>query len=127
LENPEKRRYRRVEFKALLHSLIHRPADVSIKIIGNDTKVVMLDLSEDGMAIESSYFVPIGTIPLIKFDLLTKDKNNNVAMRKIIVEGRIANKEMLKEKGYRLGIQFMKISSEDKAIISGFVKVAFSD
>jgi len=51
LENPEKRRYRRVEFKALLHSLIHRPADVSIKIIGNDTKVVMLDLSEDGMAI----------------------------------------------------------------------------
>ena len=106
----------------MVQYLACQPLEVSMKIRGMEFNGLIVDLCAIGIAVETRFFVPCTSVALITFTLLTRDKNNNNLFQKISAEGIVMNIAVLKKQGYRLGIQFTKMSLEDKAAMSGFIK-----
>lgn len=101
--------------KDVLISKYSGPDSNNILVVlgGQEFHTALLDLSEGGMAITSKYLVPSGSVPLLKFVLLT---------RPVTVKGRIVNKDVIKAGGYRLGIQFEEMNPPDMTLVTNFCK-----
>jgi len=124
--NKERRRSQRLKVDFTLTYQVNHPLVVRMSVGWNhNIYALMLDLSEDGMAISTDFNIPISTILAINFTLINLNAETE--------EERIKSMELLgevrynapEEKGeHRLGIRFSKIAPIDKDAISSFVKAA---
>ena len=75
------------------------------------------------MAILTNHDIPVATIVTVKFVILD-DKAIIAAKRNrsIEVQGEVRHGSLTEEKAYRLGIQFMDLSDDDRGFIEEFVK-----
>ena len=83
----------------------------------------MADLSEGGMAILTDYDIPILALLSIKFTLINTyayDDNNRV--HTLEMQGDVCNNVLLETKEYRIGINFTRISEQNKRAIADFIK-----
>lgn len=123
LSGAEKRKSRRVE---VLFDLVYKvgatPA-VSVKVGDKDKYATTMDISEGGMAIMTDYSVPVLTELDITFHLIYKDHQTPPmsAIGRVCYISVAANR-----KGYRLGIEFIKIKDEDRKRIIDFVRARSS-
>ena len=115
----ERRKFRREKVSFIVNYAIRKPIEVSITLGKRECDALMLDLSEGGMAVASSLDIPLSTTLDITFFLVSKKISKRMA-----IQGETVNRFVLKKNEYRLGIQFTKISQEDKTVISDFVKSA---
>lgn len=122
--NKERRRTRRLKVDFTLTYQVNHPLVVRMSVGWNhNIYALMMDLSEDGMAISTDFNIPISTILSINFTLINLNANTE--------EERIKSMELVGEvrcntpagKGeHRLGIRFTKIAPIDKDAIAYFVR-----
>ena len=110
------------EVEKFAHS--DKPIQVQMKVSSEEINAVMLDLSESGMAILSSYDISISTTLLIKFTLINLLATDEERISSIEVLGKVCSNVILKEQEHRLGISFTQISEESKAAIINFIKIS---
>lgn len=115
----ERRKFKRVKVSFILNYEIRRPLEVAMIMGKRECDALMLDLSESGMAVASSLDIPTATVLDITFFLISKEINKMMSL-----EGEAVNRSILKKNEFRLGIQFTKISQQDKTAISDFVRLA---
>ena len=120
----ERRRFKRVPSKFFVTYRALDAVEAFMLFNNEEIDALMFDLSEGGMAIATSYDIPIATRLSIRFTLINKrafnDSNKFRALSDI--EGEVRNNNLLDENQHRLGIQFNSISEEDKLAIVNFVK-----
>lgn len=94
--------------------------------IGWDDEVVavMLNLSQEGMAISTNYDIPAGTIILIKFTLINLAATDEERIESMRMTGLVKSNVLLGKDEHRLGIEFTNINEKDKIAIANFVKMA---
>lgn len=94
--------------------------------IGWDDEVVavMLNLSQEGMAISTNYDIPAGTIILIKFTLINLAASDEERIESMRMTGLVKSNVLIDKDEHRLGIQFTNINEKDKFAIANFVKMA---
>jgi c-di-GMP-binding flagellar brake protein YcgR len=122
----ERRRHKRVKVGFIVNYSIRKPPQLSMIIGQREVDALMLDLSEGGMAVGTSFDIPQATILAITFTLINHSPLAKEKVRKMAMEGGIVNRTVLDRSEYRLGIQFTKISPEDMTAISDFVKILAS-
>ena len=118
------RRILRILFESDASFRLHRSSKKEIQLSKKTVSSKLVDLSAGGCALESAVFVPAGAklnIFLDRRQLMSsgaKTKKRNFS--KIV--GVIRNSRQLANNKYRLGVQFEKLSSEDRKLIDEFVK-----
>ncbi len=120
----ERRKSKRLKVDFTVTYQVNQPLVVRMSVGWNhNIYALMMDLSEDGMAISTDFNIPIGTTLSINFTLINLNAETE--------EDRIKSMELLGEvkcntpagRGeHRLGIQFTKIAPIDKDAIGKFVK-----
>ena len=103
-----------------------RPEDGSMVAhmrIGNKLRIIalMLNLSIKGMAIITEYDIPINTVLVIKFTLVSLDDKRGDQVKSMELVGQVRYNVVWKNMGHRLGISFSEISEYDKTAIIEFV------
>ncbi len=117
----ERRRFKRVKISLVVFYSLRGAWGLSVTIGGVETNALMLDLGDDGISFVAREDIAVDTVLAIKFTLITKS-----VVRKMELEGVVMNRHALKKGEYRLGIQFTKISKENRATIGNFVLREFN-
>ncbi len=93
---------------------------ISLGLI-DSIETVMINLSDSGMAIMTSYDIPAGAQLYIKFDLINLHLTCDERWRSMKITGEVVSNLLLSGENRRIGIRFDRISKEDKAAIRNFV------
>jgi c-di-GMP-binding flagellar brake protein YcgR len=93
---------------------------ISLGLIDN-VEAIMVNLSESGMAIITNYDIPKGAQLYIKFNLINMRLSGDDRWRFMKITGDTVSNVILPDENHRIGIQFNKITDEDKAAIRNFV------
>lgn len=117
----ERRKSKRIRACFTVIYKLSKQIEIKMWIGGKEVSAIMIDLSQDGMAILSENDIPKSTTLSIKFTLINEFKKKENQLRPIEMEGEVRYNNFLKEKAYRLGIAFTKIKEEDKFEIADFV------
>lgn len=122
----ERRKFRRLNAAFTLTYKINHPLSLRMTV-GWDSQVpaVMLDLSEEGMAISTDYDIPVATIISMKFTLINLDALGDERVESMRIIGEVKSNVFLGIREHRLGIKFIKIEEKDKLAILNFLKGAF--
>jgi c-di-GMP-binding flagellar brake protein YcgR len=118
----ERRRFKRLKVEFYVTYLVQGPLEVAMRVGDRKIEATMLDLSEEGMAIKTTYDIPLGTSLLIDFNLVYAYEAYENIMQDMEIEGSIVNRAELPGSSFRLGIHFAKIKPEDRKVIIDFVK-----
>lgn len=121
----ERRKFKRLKATFILTYQINHPLSLRANI-GWDTDVVavMLDLSQEGIAISTNYDIPVATIILMKFTLINMQAQGDERTKSMKIIGEVKSNVLLAKFEHRLGIYFTQISEEDRTAITNFVKMA---
>ena len=113
----------RIFFESQASFRLHRSSKKEIHIGAETVSAKLVDLSAGGCAMEGAVFVPAGARLNVFLDrnliLPSAQKTKKRHFSKIV--GIVRSSRQLPSRKYRLGIQFEKISSEDKKLINDFV------
>ncbi len=122
-EGPNKRRSSRIAVNFdIIYKLKSLP-EVHMKVDESERYALMLDISEQGMAIETDYQVPELSELEITLHLIFKDRQTDPMH---VVGGVRYNLYLADRKKYRLGIKFLQIDDDIKQEILDFIKYVFS-
>jgi c-di-GMP-binding flagellar brake protein YcgR len=91
--------------------------------LADNLDVLMLDLSDLGMAIVTKDNLPVGAKLLLKFNLMNLKLSGEERLRRLEIKGEVASNVMFPDTSHRIGICFNKVSEEDKAAIGEFVRL----
>lgn len=124
---PDRRKFKRFKVNFMMNYSVRKPQEVSMAIGNQEVEALMVDLSEEGMAISSIYDIPVGSILLINFIFIASHRKDENRVRKMMIEGEVVNRAAIDVEEYRLGIRFIRIKEEDKLAIAEFVKAMLNN
>ncbi len=119
----EKRKNKRVPITFDLMCKVNAPVEVRLKVGDKDVYATTFDISEGGIAIVTDKQLTVSAELDLSFHLIFPD-HQTPPMSAI---GRVRYIAVSAgKKGYRVGIEFIKIDEEDRKAISDFVHKRFS-
>ena len=122
LKGRERRKSERIDVSFSLTYYLEKPFTLRISLgLVDSVEAIMVNLSELGMAVITSYDIQKGAQLYIKFDLINMLLSGDERWRSMKIIGEVVSNSALADKSYRIGIHFNKISEEDKSAISKFV------
>ena len=116
----ERRRFKRIKISLIVFYSVHGAWGLAVTIGGAEANALMLDLSDNGISFIAQEDIAVDTTLSVKFTLMTKSGVTKMAFKGIVV-----NRQEIRKGEYRLGIQFTKISKEDRVKIGNFVEREF--
>ena len=123
--NNERRKSNRLKASFILTYQVNQPLSLRMTV-GWDSDIValMLDLSQEGMAISTDYDLSVATVLLMKFTLINLEAEGDERVKAMKITGEVKSNILLDKNEHRLGIQFTQINENDKFAIANFVKMA---
>lgn len=123
--SPERRKHARVPVHFSVFYRIDRPIEVRMRIREEEVSAIMLDLSEGGLSVSTSYNIPEGTLLFINFTLINEYAVGNERTKSMLIDAEVRNCILIAEKEYRLGIQFNYMDEENKLAIRNLVLMLY--
>ena len=113
----------RIFFQSDASFRLHRSLRKEVHLNKKTVSCKLLDLSPQGCALESGIFVPVGSKLNIFVDrnILRNVFQKVQSPRFSKITGMVRSSRQLPNRKYRLGMQFEKISSEDRKLIDMFI------
>ena len=119
----ERRKFKRVKVNFTLVYSIGVPLSARMTIENNNAiDALMLDLSQEGMAFLTNSNIAIGTIIMLRFTLIDFSTTNDESVNNIDMAAEVVSNLKVNVGEYRVGIQFTQINTEDKNIITEFIR-----
>jgi len=120
----ERRRFKRAEVNFIVFYKVNSPLTVRMRFGNIDINALALDISEGGMGVLTDYDLPALSIVTVRFIMLDDNAPSAESRtRSIEVKGEVRyNFWIEEERAYRLGIQFIGLSDEDRNFIANFIK-----
>ncbi|UCD15801.1 MAG: PilZ domain-containing protein [Candidatus Omnitrophota bacterium] len=119
--NLNKRKFERVKARFVVSCNMDRSLEMHMWVGNREIDALMLDLSQEGMAILAKYDIPKATVLSIKFTLINVNADED-RVRSMEIVGRVRYSISSEKKEYKLGISFIRISKRNKEAIANFVK-----
>ena len=124
-KGPERRRFERIPVDLTITYKVHESLKIKMVVGEREIEAEVSDLSEGGMSIVTNYDIPISSILLMTFSLVTI-KDGGQDRKAVTATGEVRYNILLGQAGHRLGISFSEISKDDKETISAFISNALS-
>jgi c-di-GMP-binding flagellar brake protein YcgR len=122
-DGDERRSSERVKARFVVTYKLGKPLEVSFFIYNHQAQGLMLDLSQEGMALLTAYNIPETTTLLMNFTLINMSASNEADQIKTIdLTGEVRYVRKAPKKEYRLGIRFLHVNKEDRDTLSEFVR-----
>jgi c-di-GMP-binding flagellar brake protein YcgR len=102
---------------------VNRPIEVRMQVGEEEVRASMLDLSQGGMAVLTTYKIPRASELAVSFKLIPKEGHS----KSVSVVGEVCYNIELIDKQFRLGIRFTRIEEHDRTVISSFIKALTTD
>ena len=118
----ERRKFKRVRVNFTAIFRIDKPIYVRMMAGNHEVDGVLLDLSEGGLCILTTFDIPASTILLIKFVLIDAHSFADNRIAKMDVVGEVRYNILFGKQEHRLGIFFTQISDKDRKTIADFVE-----
>ena len=118
----ERRKFKRVRVNFTAIFRIDKPIYVRMMAGNHEVDGVLLDLSEGGLCILTTFDIPASTILLIKFVLIDAHSFADNRIAKMDVVGEVRYNILFGKQEHRLGIYFTQISDKDRKTIADFVE-----
>lgn len=118
-----RRQFSRAKTCFLIAYKVDSPLSFRLRVSDEEVDAQAADVSEGGLAVLTSIEIPVGTQITVKF-ILSNEAAENLKdrLRSVDIAGRITYCLAVREKQYRMGIQFGDISPADRTFIADFVK-----
>ena len=121
----DRRRFQRLRLNLSVNYRVDAPVHVRIKFGDQEIEATTLNLSEGGMAILTSYDIPVVSSLILKFSLFKVNNNGQVDFyNPVEINGQVRSNMSCENKQYRLGLCFVRTESEQNSRIGAFVKLA---
>ena len=121
----DRRRYQRLRLNLSVNYRVDGPWQVRVKFGDQEIEATTLNLSEGGMAILTSYDIPVVSALLLKFSLFKINKEGQVSFyNPVEINGQVRSNTTCENNQYRLGLCFVRTESEQNCRIGAFVKLA---
>jgi len=118
----DRRKFSRLRMRLAVVYQINKPLTVRMQIGDKEIIASALDLSEGGMAISTSYDIPLQTDLLIKFTLFKVEDDDRVSFYgPMEIVGEVRSNNSIEKDLRRLGICFANIEEKDKREIANFI------
>ncbi|MFH1317890.1 MAG: PilZ domain-containing protein [Candidatus Omnitrophota bacterium] len=119
----DKRKFPRVVARFIVTCNMDRSLEMHMWIGNREIDALMLNLSQEGMAILTQYNVRAGSVISIKFTLINLGTIvDEDRVRSMEMVGKVCYNTLAQGREYRLGISFVRISRKDKEAIANFVR-----
>ncbi len=122
----ERRKFKRVKANFTAIFRIDKPIYVRMMVGNREVDGVLLDLSEGGLCILTTFDIPASTILLIKFVLIDAHSFADNRIAKMDIVGEVRYNILFGKQEHRLGICFTQISDKDRKTIADFVETRAS-
>jgi c-di-GMP-binding flagellar brake protein YcgR len=119
----ERRKTKRIKVNFIVVYRVREPLELLMVVGRQEVDALMLDLSEDGMAVVTKYDIPQSTTLSIRFTLLNLSAERSNRVRSMEIVGEVRYNILAEKNEHRLGIYFTRISQEDKRAIRDFVNM----
>jgi c-di-GMP-binding flagellar brake protein YcgR len=118
----ERRKFRRIKVDFTVIYQVDKPLTVRV-IIGWDKEIeaLMLDLSEEGMALLTNYDIPQKSELLMHFTLINLTQGQDKRIRTMRILGQVRYSVPVGANEHRLGIYFVRVTPDDRKAISDLV------
>ena len=119
----ERRRFARLPVSFTVFYRVDAPAIIRIKIGDKEIIAIASDISEGGMAIVTDCEIPAVSVISIKFVMLNdKAFDSSKQRHSITVQAEVRyNSAERQGREYRMGVNFLDLSEEDRRFIHNFV------
>jgi c-di-GMP-binding flagellar brake protein YcgR len=124
IEGRNRRKSKRIDAVFTLSYSVENPHSLRISLgLVDDIDALMVNLSDSGMGIITKHDLPLGTELYIKFNIIDLRLTGDERRRHMAITGEVVSNDTLpgQGQGHRIGIRFIKITSEDKIAISDFI------
>jgi len=120
----ERRKFKRLNVDFTVFYRVNSPLLVRMRLGDKDIDALAVDISEGGIAVLTDYDVPALSIVTARFTMLDENAiSAESRTRSIVVQGEVRYNILLeKEKEYRLGIEFIGLSDDDRNFIANFIR-----
>jgi len=119
-----RRKSERIDVAYTFTYSVEEPYDLRISLgVPDNIEVLMLNLSDLGMAIITKDDLPVGAKLILKFNLINLNLSGEGRFRHIEITGEVTSNIIYSRINHRIGICFSKISDEDRAAIGEFVRL----
>ena len=105
----ERRGQKRVRVNCTVVYRLNEPPSARFIMQGKDIQARMLDVSQGGMAMVTSYDIPVATVLSMRFTLLNVDKEVVKFSGPLEVTGEVRSNIPAEKDEHRLGIYFTKV------------------
>jgi c-di-GMP-binding flagellar brake protein YcgR len=122
----ERRQFHRIPVIFIVTYKIHEPLKLRMFIQEEEILAAMIDLSEGGMAIQTTYDIPVASILLIEFTFVDTTAPQDTPLQIMKILGEVRYNVLKEDNVHRLGIRFTEISENDKYVISVFCRKALA-
>lgn len=123
----ERRKYPRIGLNTPICYRIKKPRSILVLLGDEEVKATALDLSEDGLALNTERDIPLGANLLVNFTLADSNMAGHLSPPEALeLFGQVRSNTPAESKQYRLGVHFMDIEPGNKDIIRNFVNSALS-
>ena len=120
----DRRRFQRLDLNITIIYRIHEPLVLRVQFGDKEIEATMLNLSEGGIGLITSYNIPANTVLFIKLTLSRMNEREQiVCYDPMAVMGKVCSNAMLEKNEYRIGIYFTRIDQKDRDEIRNFVKM----
>ena len=118
------RRFFRVLYESPVLLRVNRKHRAQVRLAQKNLAAKIVDLSEGGCGLEGDFFVPKGTIMNVFLDRTLLQVAGAPAVPKghSRITAMVMSAVTRGVRSYRIGMQFVKVSPRDKALISQFIK-----
>jgi len=123
LSGSDRRKFTRVKATFIVVYKIGYPLQVRMTLGEKEIHAVMLDLSEEGVALVTNHSIPVSTLLLMKFILVNEmAETPDERVRPMEIAGDVRYSIPGERNEYRVGICFTQIAEADRYAIANFVK-----
>ncbi len=119
------RRFYRIFFESPVVLRINRIHRKSIRLAEKDVHGRILNLSEGGCGVESQFFIPKGTRVNLFIDRAALSPKDSKQVEKGVtrIVGQVMNCAGKGLGKYRLGLEFVRMASKDRHLVSQMVQI----
>lgn len=119
----ERRRFTRLPVSFTVFYRVNAPAVIRIRIRDREVIALASDISEGGMAIVTDCEIPVVSLITVKFVMLNdRAFDPGKQSQSITVEGEVRYNSVERQgREYRMGLNFLDLSEEDRRFICNFV------
>ncbi len=120
----DRRLFKRVQDSFFVTYELKYPFNVHLEFKDKELDALAQDLSEAGIGLLTNYEIPPDVRLNLKFTLFNEDAvGEQNKSRAFELEAQIRYQVLTQKNAYRLGLSFMKLSSDDRAFIAAYIKI----